>query len=57
MTGSNNRQWILDARPTGNLTGKEFRWTWILQKTRETLRLSPTVECSGSKHRARSASK
>ena len=26
MTESKNRQWILDARPTGNLTGKEFRW-------------------------------
>src|SRR6267154_2566571 len=21
-----NRQWILDARPAGKLTGKEFRW-------------------------------
>src|SRR5713101_5453255 len=21
-----NRQWILDARPIGKLTGKEFRW-------------------------------
>jgi hypothetical protein len=21
-----NRQWILDARPVGKLTGKEFRW-------------------------------
>jgi hypothetical protein len=21
-----NRQWILDARPAGQLTGKEFRW-------------------------------
>src|SRR6202043_631327 len=21
-----NRQWLLDARPAGKLTGKEFRW-------------------------------
>jgi NADPH-dependent curcumin reductase CurA len=21
-----NRQWLLDARPVGKLTGKEFRW-------------------------------
>jgi len=21
-----NRQWVLDARPSGKLTGKEFRW-------------------------------
>ena len=26
MSGSINRQWILEARPTGHLTGKEFRW-------------------------------
>jgi NADPH-dependent curcumin reductase len=26
MSGSKNRQWILAARPTGNLTGNEFRW-------------------------------
>jgi NADPH-dependent curcumin reductase len=26
MSDSINRQWILDARPTGHLTGKEFRW-------------------------------
>ena len=26
MSESKNRQWILDARPVGNLTGKEFRW-------------------------------
>ncbi len=26
MNESKNRQWILDARPVGNLTGKEFRW-------------------------------
>jgi hypothetical protein len=26
MNESKNRQWILDARPTGSLTGKEFRW-------------------------------
>ena len=27
MTESKNRRWILDARPTGRLTGKEFRWS------------------------------
>ena len=26
MSESKNRQWILAARPTGNLTGNEFRW-------------------------------
>jgi NADPH-dependent curcumin reductase CurA len=26
MTESKNRQWILNARPAGKLTGKEFRW-------------------------------
>jgi hypothetical protein len=26
MSDSKNRQWILDARPAGQLTGKEFRW-------------------------------
>jgi NADPH-dependent curcumin reductase len=26
MTEGKNRQWILDARPTGKLTGDEFRW-------------------------------
>src|SRR6266478_5963807 len=26
MTGSKNRQWILNARPEGKLTGEEFRW-------------------------------
>ena len=26
MNESKNRQWILETRPTGNLTGKEFRW-------------------------------
>jgi hypothetical protein len=26
MPEGKNRQWILDARPAGNLTGKEFRW-------------------------------
>ena len=26
MSDSKNRQWILAARPTGNLTGNEFRW-------------------------------
>jgi len=26
MNDSKNRQWILEARPTGHLTGKEFRW-------------------------------
>ena len=27
MTKVKNRQWILDARPAGRLTGEEFRWT------------------------------
>jgi NADPH-dependent curcumin reductase len=27
MSDSKNRQWILAARPTGNLTGNEFRWS------------------------------
>ena len=26
MSDSKNRQWILAARPTGILTGNEFRW-------------------------------
>ena len=26
MSDGKNRQWILDARPAGQLTGKEFRW-------------------------------
>jgi NADPH-dependent curcumin reductase len=26
MTEGKNRQWMLDARPAGKLTGKEFRW-------------------------------
>jgi NADPH-dependent curcumin reductase CurA len=26
MTEDKNRQWVLDARPTGMLTGSEFRW-------------------------------
>jgi NADPH-dependent curcumin reductase CurA len=26
MSESKNRQWILDARPAGKLTGQEFRW-------------------------------
>src|SRR5258708_14829184 len=26
MTEGKNRQWILNARPAGKLTGKEFRW-------------------------------
>jgi NADPH-dependent curcumin reductase CurA len=26
MSDSKNRQWTLAARPTGNLTGNEFRW-------------------------------
>jgi NADPH-dependent curcumin reductase len=26
MSDDKNRQWILDARPEGQLTGKEFRW-------------------------------
>jgi NADPH-dependent curcumin reductase CurA len=26
MTESKNRQWILNARPAGKLTGEEFRW-------------------------------
>ena len=26
MAEGKNRQWILEARPTGNLTGAEFRW-------------------------------
>ena len=26
MTDSKNRQWILNARPAGKLTGKEFLW-------------------------------
>jgi NADPH-dependent curcumin reductase CurA len=26
MTESKNRQWILNARPSGKLTGEEFRW-------------------------------
>src|SRR6185437_3910632 len=26
MNDSKNRQWILEARPTGHLTGNEFRW-------------------------------
>ena len=26
QTPGKNRQWILDARPAGKLTGKEFRW-------------------------------
>ena len=26
MTENKNRQWILDARPAGRLTGEEFRW-------------------------------
>jgi len=26
MNDSKNHQWILEARPTGHLTGKEFRW-------------------------------
>jgi hypothetical protein len=26
MTKSKNRQWILNARPAGKLTGEEFRW-------------------------------
>ena len=26
MNDDKNRQWILEARPVGHLTGKEFRW-------------------------------
>ena len=26
MTDSKNRQWILNARPVGKLTGEEFLW-------------------------------
>jgi NADPH-dependent curcumin reductase CurA len=26
MTESKNRQWILNARPAGKMTGEEFRW-------------------------------
>jgi NADPH-dependent curcumin reductase CurA len=26
MTKNENRQWLLDIRPTGKLTGEEFRW-------------------------------
>ena len=26
MSGNKNRQWILDTRPSGYLTGSEFRW-------------------------------
>lgn len=26
MTKNENRQWLLGIRPTGNLTGEEFRW-------------------------------
>ena len=26
MTESKNRQWILNSRPAGKLTGEEFRW-------------------------------
>jgi NADPH-dependent curcumin reductase CurA len=26
MTESKNRQWILNARPAGKLTGEEFLW-------------------------------
>ena len=26
MTESKNRRWILNSRPTGKLTGEEFRW-------------------------------
>ena len=26
MTEGKNRQWVLQARPTGTLTGSEFRW-------------------------------
>ena len=26
MNVGKNRQWILNARPTGKLTGEEFRW-------------------------------
>ena len=26
MTEGKNRQWILNARPAGKLTGNEFRW-------------------------------
>ena len=26
MTESKNRQWILNSRPDGGLTGNEFRW-------------------------------
>jgi len=29
MTNNKNRQWILNARPTGKLTGEEFRWNEI----------------------------
>jgi hypothetical protein len=29
---SKNRQWILAARPTGNLTGNEFRWSEALMR-------------------------
>jgi len=33
-----NRQWILDARPVGKLTGKEFR-------TRHPFHSHPTDKC------------
>jgi NADPH-dependent curcumin reductase CurA len=26
MTKNENRQWLLDIRPTGKLTGEVFRW-------------------------------
>jgi NADPH-dependent curcumin reductase len=29
MSESKNRQWILDSRPTGTLTGNEFRWNEV----------------------------
>ena len=29
MTEGKNRQWILNARPAGKLTGEEFRWNEV----------------------------
>ena len=29
MTQNKNRQWVLNARPGGKLTGEEFRWNEV----------------------------
>jgi hypothetical protein len=36
MTEGKNRQWMLDARPAGKLTGKEFCWNEAAIRSRPT---------------------